>query len=406
MIVAGAENHPPMLDKTMYNSWQSRMLLYIKEKKNGRMMLESIENGPLVYPTVKERVQLNISGIESSYSCKALNCHIKNVNADCTTSLISLLQSRQVQVNTKFLNALQPEWSKFVTDVKLAKNMYTTNYDQLYAYICRHEGHGQRFAGSSIKGNVTSSGGNNVAGRARVVKCYNCEGEGHMARQCTQPKKPRNSTWFKEKMLLVHTQESGQVLDEEQSSFLADPGVADLNKLADDFGKHFDPQKELSVEQAFWLQFSSPISEQPVVQTTAVRTEAPSELLKEYTDKYSENLVFKAELAKKEHMVENKFFDEVILRCSRLKNCYVNLELKLQHQKESFLNNRSFNNQNAPGISKFFKINEWQAKLDTKDVSIANLRKHIESLKGKNVIEKDATPNNATILAPRMFKLY
>ncbi|GJW60936.1 hypothetical protein Tco_0110271 [Tanacetum coccineum] len=54
MIVAGAENRPPMLDKTMYNSWQSRMFLYIKGKKNGRMMLESIENGPLVYPTIEE----------------------------------------------------------------------------------------------------------------------------------------------------------------------------------------------------------------------------------------------------------------------------------------------------------------------------------------------------------------
>ncbi|GKA01286.1 hypothetical protein Tco_0673951 [Tanacetum coccineum] len=29
------------------------------------------------------------------------------------------------------------------------------------------------------------------------------EGEGHMARQCTDPKRPRNSAWFKEKMLLV-----------------------------------------------------------------------------------------------------------------------------------------------------------------------------------------------------------
>ncbi|GJV81263.1 hypothetical protein Tco_1517133 [Tanacetum coccineum] len=26
MIVAGVENRPPMLDKTMYNSWQSRMI--------------------------------------------------------------------------------------------------------------------------------------------------------------------------------------------------------------------------------------------------------------------------------------------------------------------------------------------------------------------------------------------
>nr|GEY36756.1 retrovirus-related Pol polyprotein from transposon TNT 1-94 [Tanacetum cinerariifolium] len=54
MIVDGAENRPPMLDKSMYNSWQSRMFLYIKGKKNGRMMLESIENGPLVYPTIEE----------------------------------------------------------------------------------------------------------------------------------------------------------------------------------------------------------------------------------------------------------------------------------------------------------------------------------------------------------------
>ncbi|GJU80123.1 hypothetical protein Tco_1282488 [Tanacetum coccineum] len=46
---------------------------------------------------------------------------------------------QQVQVNTKFLNALPSEWSKFVTDVKLAKSLYTTNYDKLYAYLSQHE---------------------------------------------------------------------------------------------------------------------------------------------------------------------------------------------------------------------------------------------------------------------------
>nr|GFA98633.1 hypothetical protein [Tanacetum cinerariifolium] len=38
---------------------------------------------------------------------------------------------KQVQVNTKFPNALLLEWTKFVTDVKLAKSLYTTNYDYL-----------------------------------------------------------------------------------------------------------------------------------------------------------------------------------------------------------------------------------------------------------------------------------
>ncbi|GJY99854.1 hypothetical protein Tco_0517284 [Tanacetum coccineum] len=78
-----------------------------------------------------------------------------------------------------------------------------------------------------------------------------------------------------------------------------------------------------------------------------------------YIDEYSEDLMLKAELAKKEHMVEKKFFDKVVLR----------------------------------------------SRLDAKDVSIANLRKHIKSLKGKNVVEKDVRQNNPNVIAPRMFKL-
>ncbi|GKD00880.1 hypothetical protein Tco_1171154 [Tanacetum coccineum] len=48
---------------------------------------------------------------------------------------------------------------------------------------------------------------------------------GHMARQCTQPKRPRNAAWYKEKAMLAEAQEDGQILDEEQLAFLADPGI-------------------------------------------------------------------------------------------------------------------------------------------------------------------------------------
>nr|GFD24256.1 hypothetical protein [Tanacetum cinerariifolium] len=37
----------------------------------------------------------------------------------------------------------------------------------------------------------------------RVIVCYNCKGEGHMAKQCTKPKKKRDAEWFKDKVLLV-----------------------------------------------------------------------------------------------------------------------------------------------------------------------------------------------------------
>ncbi|GKB38816.1 hypothetical protein Tco_0883758 [Tanacetum coccineum] len=463
MIVVGAENRPPMLDKSMYKSWQSRMLLYIKGKKNGRMMLESIKNGPLVCYTIEENgqicnkkyaeltkqeqlqddcdvqatnivlqglppnvyalvnhcqtakdiwdiVKLHMQGIELSYQereCKLYNEFDKftSVKGESLykyymrfSQLINDMYTigmimQQVQVNTKFLNALQPEWSKFVTDVKLAKNLYTTNYYQLYAYLSQHEGHANEsrllreryldplalldsglvvpsflpgddpiaclnkvmaFMSTIMASHFpltnnqlrTSSNPRNQAtiqdgrvtvqqvqgrqgGQARVVKFYSCQGEGHMARYwigATDDLDAYNSDYddiSSAKAILMANllsyssdvlSEKAQrikptlydgnviskkhdvtyVVDEEETLILKEESrskmLAKQNDLilkekkinislinyselnAEDFGKCFDPQKELSGEQPFWLQISNLISEQPVVQTTPVRT--------------------------------------------------------------------------------------------------------------------------------------
>nr|GEY25848.1 hypothetical protein [Tanacetum cinerariifolium] len=49
------------------------------------------------------------------------------------------MKLEQFQVNTKFLNTLPPEWSRFVTNVKLVWDLHTTNIDQLHAYLGQHE---------------------------------------------------------------------------------------------------------------------------------------------------------------------------------------------------------------------------------------------------------------------------
>nr|GEW40014.1 retrovirus-related Pol polyprotein from transposon TNT 1-94 [Tanacetum cinerariifolium] len=54
VILSGADNHPPMLEKDMYDSWKSRMELYMLNRQHGRMILESVENGLLLWPTVEE----------------------------------------------------------------------------------------------------------------------------------------------------------------------------------------------------------------------------------------------------------------------------------------------------------------------------------------------------------------
>nr|GEV17084.1 hypothetical protein [Tanacetum cinerariifolium] len=52
VIVVRANNHPPMLDKTSYSFWASRMLLYIKGKEYDKLLVDSVLNGPFQYKTI------------------------------------------------------------------------------------------------------------------------------------------------------------------------------------------------------------------------------------------------------------------------------------------------------------------------------------------------------------------
>nr|GEY27088.1 hypothetical protein [Tanacetum cinerariifolium] len=49
------------------------------------------------------------------------------------------LHMTRLQVNTKFVNHLQPEWSRFVTGVKQARNLHKVSFDKLYAYLKQNE---------------------------------------------------------------------------------------------------------------------------------------------------------------------------------------------------------------------------------------------------------------------------
>nr|GEX68030.1 integrase, catalytic region, zinc finger, CCHC-type, peptidase aspartic, catalytic [Tanacetum cinerariifolium] len=56
MILSGADNRPPMLEKDLYDSWKSRIELYMQNKEHERMILKSVENGPFIWLTVEENM--------------------------------------------------------------------------------------------------------------------------------------------------------------------------------------------------------------------------------------------------------------------------------------------------------------------------------------------------------------
>ncbi|GJX98441.1 hypothetical protein Tco_0355460 [Tanacetum coccineum] len=180
-------------------------------RPHGRMILASVEKGPLVWPSItkdgvtrlKEYVKLTpAEAIQADCDIKAINIILQglpteiyalvsqhHVAKDLWEKIKLLMQGtsltkqerecklydefdkftykkgetlhkyylrftlllndmniynmplEQFQVNTKFLNTLPDEWSKFVTDVKLVKDLHTTNVDQLHAYLQQHERH-------------------------------------------------------------------------------------------------------------------------------------------------------------------------------------------------------------------------------------------------------------------------
>ncbi|GJR20499.1 hypothetical protein Tco_0969026 [Tanacetum coccineum] len=82
-------------------------------------------------------------------------------------------------------------------------------------------GNNAKGAAAAGNGGVQNIVGNANPGQAKPIQCSNYNGIGHEARQCTQPKRPQNSDYFKDKMLLIQAQENGVVLDEEQLLFIA-----------------------------------------------------------------------------------------------------------------------------------------------------------------------------------------
>nr|GFA28591.1 hypothetical protein [Tanacetum cinerariifolium] len=81
-ILSGADNRPPILEKDMYDSWKSQMELYMLNRQHGRMILESVENGPLLWPTVEENGVTRLKKYSELSTTEAIHadCDVKATN--------------------------------------------------------------------------------------------------------------------------------------------------------------------------------------------------------------------------------------------------------------------------------------------------------------------------------------
>ncbi|GJU19424.1 integrase, catalytic region, zinc finger, CCHC-type containing protein [Tanacetum coccineum] len=320
-----------MLDKTDFASWQQRIRLYCRGKENEVNILKSIDEGPFQMGTFRETLAegnegaLHLGLPKDIYSLINHYIDAKNIWGNVNMLLegskltkedrksqlyddfehfrqhkeetihdyyvlfsklindirnIKMTMSR-MQLNSKFVNNMLPKWGRFVTAVKLNRGLRDSNYDQLYAYLKQHEAHAnenkmmlEQFTQPNVDplalmSNVSHEQvGNANTSQARQVKCYNCNGISHIARNCTQPKRPQNSEYFKDKMLLMQAQENGVALDEEQLLFIA--GGQD-NAVDEDVDEQPVQDLALNVDNMFQADdcdaFNSDVDEAPIAQT-------------------------------------------------------------------------------------------------------------------------------------------
>nr|GEV94111.1 hypothetical protein [Tanacetum cinerariifolium] len=198
MILTDADNRPPMLDKHLYDSWKSRMELYMQNKEHGRMILESVKHGPLIWPTIEE------NGVTRTKKYAELSAAEK-IQADCNVKATNIILqgddpiaclNKAIVFLTVVASSMFPSTNNQLRTSSNPRNHVTIQDDRVTIQQVQRR-QGKSYFGTGYKSNATSFGGNNASGQEN------------------------------NEAMLAEAQKTGQILDEEQLAFLVDPGVPD-----------------------------------------------------------------------------------------------------------------------------------------------------------------------------------
>ncbi|GKD30171.1 hypothetical protein Tco_1240949 [Tanacetum coccineum] len=143
------------------------------------------------------------------------------------TTLVNIMdrnsiRPNSVSINTKFLNCLQPEWSKYVTMVHHNQTGEAFSYYMLYDSLVQFEPHvlvskakksAKNHDPLALIAHSTAS-----SSQSHANSSYS---PGHYASDCQKPR-VRDAKYFREQMLLAMKDEAGSNLTNKENDFLLD----------------------------------------------------------------------------------------------------------------------------------------------------------------------------------------
>nr|GEU28595.1 retrovirus-related Pol polyprotein from transposon TNT 1-94 [Tanacetum cinerariifolium] len=256
-ILSGADNRSPMLEKDMYDSWKSRMELYMLNRQHGGMILESVESGPLLWPSIEENGVTRLKKYSELSTTEA-------IQADCDVKATNIiLQGLPLEVYAlvsthKVAKELWERIQMLMQGTSLTKQERECKlYDKFDKFAYRKEeslffqkgddpidavNHMMWFLTSVVTSRYPST--NNQLRTSSKPRQQATINNGRVTIQPIQGRqnsitaglsRPYTSgssgtlgkQRFKDKVLLVQAQANGQVLQEEELEFFADPGIAE-----------------------------------------------------------------------------------------------------------------------------------------------------------------------------------
>ncbi|GJV32104.1 hypothetical protein Tco_1392504 [Tanacetum coccineum] len=113
-----------------------------------------------------------------------------------------------------------------------------------------------------------------------------------------------------------------------------------------------------------------------------------SEMHDAYTVEQACNVELKAEISKLKYKIQKDDHSEMIKSFSNLEVNHLSLQLKYQHLKERFGNNKSQTSPDVPKIDLFFEINKMKEQLQGKNNTIRNLKVQISQMNERRKNEK------------------